>query len=158
MKIALIHKGQAYKPEIQAYLNFFKRIGHECTLFKEIRPELLQGFDLEWHFVGVDHIPRAEGRIKVHEYTSLSIPPLPRWKNQLKKWWNPKPDLRIFQTPSVKEQFRFKDDTPFLFRGPGLGAHFQERSPDTKKEFDFVYLGAMEPARKNRGLSVEYSA
>ena len=93
---------------------------------------------------------KTPDRIKIHEYTSLSVPPLARVKNQLKKRINVKPDMRVFQTEIVKNQFNFEDSVPYLFRGPGIGTHFYNAPQNLNKNFDFVYLGATDAVRETR--------
>ncbi len=98
--------------------------------------------------MGMDMSPKSKNRLKIHEYISLSLPPLPRFKNSIKYYFNTKPDLRIFQNFDVKRELGFSDQVPYLFRDAGLGSHFFDPLQTTKKEYDFVYLGAMDTSRR----------
>lgn len=146
-KIAIIHPGSAYLPEIIAYQSFFARAGFEIAVFQKSDLPNLQDYAVEWHLMGQDRLPKTEVRLKIHEYISPSLPPLAKWKNQLKRWTNVKPDLRIFQNPTVRQAFNFQDDVPFLYRDAGIGAHFFETFA-IKKNYDFVYHGSMHPTRR----------
>lgn len=148
MKIALIHRGNAYKPEALIYKAFFEKNGAQLDILKEIDEQQLSNYDIEWHFAGFDRLSKKTSRIKIHEYTSLSVPPLPKIKNLIKKKFNVKPDLRIFQTESVRRHFNFTDDIPYLFRGPGISeSFFKPPITSIHKSYDFVYLGTMEAVR-----------
>lgn len=148
MRIALIHRGNAYKPEALIYKAFFEKNGVQLDIFKDIDEQQLDNYDVEWHFAGFDRLSKKTSRIKIHEYTSLSVPPLPKIKNLIKKRLNVPPDLRIFHTETVRQQFNFTDDVPYLFRGPGISkAFFKPPATSTTKVYDFVYLGAMEAVR-----------
>lgn len=148
MKIALIHKGQAYKPEIIAYQEYLQAAGYTVDVLKTTTPKLLDAYAIEWHFTGLDSLPKVPQRFKIHEYTSLSVPPFAKVKNQIKKRWNTKPDLRIFQNEQVRLRFGFRDRIPYIYRGPGIGKHFFSTPSNSKKEYDFVYLGAMDAIRR----------
>ena len=147
MRIALIHRGSAYKPEIYAYIDYFQKRNCQVDVFKDFQVNL-DDYQVEWHFMGLDRITKQAGRIKVHEYTSLSIPPYPKFKNWGKKQLNPKPDLRVFHTPIVESNFNFKDNVASRMRGPGLGNQFFEPYNQAEKPFDFIYVGAMEKVRQ----------
>ncbi|HMO38448.1 MAG TPA: glycosyltransferase family 4 protein [Saprospiraceae bacterium] len=146
-RIAFIHPGSAYLPEIEAYQAFLGQHGFLSEVFVQPRPEQLPDFAVEWHFMGMDRLPRVPGRLKIHEYISLSLPPFARWKNRLKRYLNPRPDLRIFHNHLIKKELRFKNKTPFRFRDAGIGAHFFGYQT-AEKRYDFVYHGAMDKARR----------
>jgi len=148
-RLALIHKGNAFKPEISGYRAYFEQRGVSVQVLKRPSLDQLDPFDLEWHFMGTDRLPRRAGRIKVHEYTSSSIPPYARWKNRLKRQYNLRPDLRVFSSGFIQDALGFRDDVPFLFRSaPALASGFFDCTPSLKPEFDLVYLGTLHRSRR----------
>lgn len=149
IRIALIHNGPAFKPELTAYRAFFASRGLEAAVLRRPRPEELRSFDLEWHFTGLDRLPRQEGRIKVHEYTSSSIPPYARWKNRIKRQLNTRPDLRVFSNRFIRDAFGFRDGVPAFYReAPAVASCFLDCAPSRKPEFDLVYLGTLHRSRR----------
>ncbi|WP_315816442.1 hypothetical protein [Paraflavitalea speifideaquila] len=108
---------------------------------KEVR---LHSPEVEWYFMGVDLTPRRPGIVKIHEYSSSSLPPLRRLKDSAKRFYNVRPDFRLFLNGYVQQQFNFRDEVPFGFRDMGitegllLGA--QQTAP---KEYDFIYCGSV---------------
>jgi len=148
-RLALIHKGNAFKPEISGYRAYFEQRGVSVQVLKRPSLDQLDSFDLEWHFMGTDRLPRRAGRIKVHEYTSSSIPPYARWKNRLKRQYNLRPDLRVFSSGFIQDALGFRDDVPFLFRSaPAVASGFFDCTPSLKPEFDLVYLGTLHRSRR----------
>ena len=155
-KIALIHPGNAYLPELEAYRDYFSNAGFDVEILRHPSTKDLQNFAVEWHLLGVDRSPNVPGRLKIHEYISLSIPPFAKWKNRLKRWVNVPPDLRIFHNEAVRSGFGFQDETLALYRGAGVGAHFFENFPIEKK-YDFVYHGAMNKSRRMHFLLEKFA-
>ncbi len=149
-KIAIIHPEKAFLPEVLVYQTYFSKHGFEANVFYHVSAQSLQDYDIEWHFMGMDHLPKAPGRLKIHEYASLSVPPFAKGKNFLKKKLNVQPDLRIFLNSSIREAFGFTDHVPSLIRAPGIGEHFFQSRP-AEKYYDFVYIGATD---KNRRIDI----
>jgi glycosyltransferase involved in cell wall biosynthesis len=149
LQIALIHNGPAFKPELTAYRAFFASRGVKAEVFRRPRPHELRDFDVEWHFTGLDRLPRQKGRIKVHEYTSSSIPPCARWKNRLKRQFNMRPDLRVFSDRFIRDAFAFRDEVPTFYRpAPAVASGFLDCAPSSEPEFDLVYLGTLHRSRR----------
>ncbi len=144
-RIGLIFKGTAYAPEIKAYSAFFNNRGHSFRILKS--SEDLTDEDIEWHFLGTDFSTKQKGRVKIHEYASLSIPPFAKSKNLFKKLINSKPDLRVFNNRFIETSFSFKDNTNFVIRKAGIGSHFFNKQ-NIEKTFDYVYIGAMDSTRE----------
>lgn len=141
MTIAFVHNGKAFLPEIAAYTEFFTARGIEC---KETDPEGLQWLqhDVAWHFMGTDLQKKQEGVFTIHEYTSASMPPAAGAKDIYKRFFNKKPDYRLFLNEYVRAVFSFEDDVPFGFRDMGLPASWLHTTPgNIDKEFDFIYVG-----------------
>lgn len=145
MTIAFVHNKKAFLPEteVEACTQFFKQYGINCVLATKEEASLLPR-QVEWFFMGVDHSRRIPGIIKIHEYSSSSLPPLRRWKDQVKRYYNTRPDFRLFLNEYVQEQFNFRDNVPAGFRDMGitqgllLGA--QQAVP---KKYDFIYAGSV---------------
>ena len=82
-------------PELKAYTDYFTKKGfntihvHEKDLNKF-------DYDIEWHFMGIDIIKSKKNVIKIHDYASLSTPPVAKAKDLIKKTFSKKPDIRIF--------------------------------------------------------------
>ncbi len=146
-KIALIHPGRAYLPELEAYCYYFAQRGWQIDVLNQITENQLLTYDAEWHLLGIDRSSKSPNRLKIHEYISLSVPPGASLKNWLKRTLNTRPDLRIFHNEAVRQGFKFNDGVPFRFRGAGVGQHFFHTTP-TAKRYDFVYHGAMDPTRQ----------
>lgn len=153
-KIVFIHPGNAYLPELEAYDAFFTSHDFTVDIFTKKDKINLSNYDVEWHLMGTDFSPKVAGRLKIHEYISLSLPPFPHFKNQVKYLFNCEPDLRIFHSLVVKQYFNFKDCIPFLFRDAGIGTQFfQIINPE--KKYDFVYHGSMHRSRQiNKLLAI----
>ena len=139
MLIAFVHNEKAFLPEIEAYEKFFATIRVAC---ERVSQKKLDNFnhDVEWHFMGYDRTQKRIGKTKVHEYASASVPPYRKEKDILKKFFNAKPDYRLFLNEYVRQQFSFKDAIPFGFRDMGVYPVSKEINP-VKKEYDFVYAG-----------------
>jgi hypothetical protein len=148
-KIAFIHVGGAYAPELKAYSNYLTNNGFYVDIFKTYDKNALKDFDVEWHIMGVDYHKKNNNRIKIHEYSSLSIPPFAKCKDWAKKQINTKPDLRIFGSPFIQTNLGFNDQLPFLFRKEAAVASiFFNVKNNVPKDFDFVYSGSTHKSRK----------
>ncbi|MCB0572491.1 MAG: hypothetical protein KDC66_22135 [Phaeodactylibacter sp.] len=151
LRIAFILRSPSFHaPEIQAYTRFFARYGVACQVFYQNDAKLLRGYDIEWRLMGLDTAPRQSGRMKIHEYASLSSPPFGRWKDRIKKVANVQPDLRIFLSPTVKKLSQMGDDVPFVFRDMGVAPEFFAPCPEGEKTYDLVYSGNLDAERRPR--------
>lgn len=146
-KIALIHKGSAFAPEIGVYKRILEKEGYFVAVFKEPRETDLNLFDIEWHFMGTDTTQRKPDRVKIHEYVSLSVPPFPKWKDRIKKVFNSTPDLRIFGSNFIEKELGFNDNVPARFRDAGVSPDFFQKTKNIIPEFDFVYSGSTDKTR-----------
>ena len=107
-------------------------------------------FDIEWHLMGFDSFSNFPGRLKIHDYGSVSIPPAGRLKDLVKKILNTPPDLRIAANKFIAQELRFYSDIPVIIRNNGVDAALL--SPTSKPASDdppgFVYVGTMAPQRQ----------
>lgn len=148
MKICFINRGNAFLPEIDAYISFFSK-------FKNIQIELITDntlptdADIEWYFMGMQR--KRNKAITIHEYASSSVPPFGIIKNMLKKKVNCQPDYRLFFSEYVANRFKFNDNIPFGFRGHGI---LQQLTSDIyiPKIYDFIYVGTIEKKRNLNSL------
>lgn len=143
IKILFIRSENAFLPEIDAYIEYFNK----TEMFKAYDSSMILGecrtkdFDVIWEFKGFGGV-KAEEQLLVHEYASLSTGLFPKLKNLLKLTFNPEPDLRIFLNENVKAGFRFNDKIDYSFRDMGIDKRFLQVT-NTKKEYDFVYVGSI---------------
>lgn len=152
MRIAFVHNNKAFLSETEAYQGFFSRYGIDTVL---VNKEQIKNTpcDLEWRYMGTDLSPRRRGVLKVHEYTSTSIPPWRKLKNLGKRWLNVEPDYRLFLNEYVRRSFSFDDDVPYGFRDMGIQEQwFRYAASPSSNEFDFVYLGDLSPVREPEKL------
>lgn len=144
--IVLYHHGKAHLPGIYSYMSVFSKLGINCII--EYREKGFIPFGrIHWKFMGV--VPNNPGndRITVHEYTSLSVPPLPRIKDFVKRAINSKPDMRVFQNNLLKNVYSYNDDVPHFYR-PVICGDIFFKIKDTPKKYDFVYCGTLDSTRK----------
>jgi glycosyltransferase involved in cell wall biosynthesis len=145
MTIVFVHNKKAFLPEteLEACTQFFGQYGINCVLATKKEAELLPR-QVEWFFMGVDHSPRRPGIIKIHEYSSSSLPPLRRWKDRIKRYYNTQPDFRLFLNEYVQEQFNFRDGVPVGFRDMGITQGLLQGAQQVvDKEYDFIYCGSV---------------
>jgi hypothetical protein len=145
MTIAFVHDNRAFLPEteVDACSQFFSQFGINCVLVTKKEVELLTP-QVEWFFMGVDHTARRPGIVKIHEYSSSSLPPLRRLKDRIKRHYNVRPDFRLFLNEYVQQQFKFRDGVPAGFRDMGItGGLLQGAQQAPGKEYDFIYCGSV---------------
>lgn len=152
-KILFVRNPKAYLPEISAYVNYFNKSEHfQAYDSKDLKSDLdLAQFDVIWEFMGRGGTKIESNQLSVHEYVSLSTGRMPRIKNLVKSTLNPKPDLRVFLNPDVKNDFKFNDSVPFVYRDMGINPSFINKGKQPEKEYDFVYTGVIASVR---GLDV----
>ena len=83
-----------YNPEAYAYKNYLSNNNYHVELSKSIKA--LKNTDVIIKFMGLDLISESKNIITIHDYASLSTPPLSKMKNFIKKRINIKPHGRIF--------------------------------------------------------------
>jgi hypothetical protein len=145
-QIICINEGKAYLPELKAYKKYFK--SHNINFidsYKDLNNQFnIKDYDLAWVIMGSDFkklpIP------VVHDYASLSTGKYIFLKDLVKRYFNKKPDLRLFLNYNIKNKMNFRDNIPFLIRDMGIDDVFFNRNMN--KEYDFVYLGSVSKERK----------
>lgn len=125
MKILFVRTGKAFLPEIDAYVKYFNKLegfeAYDSQLLDENYS--IHDFDVIWEFKGFGGV-RDVNKVIVHDYASLSTGSFPKVKNNLKKWLNPKPNLRVFLNQAVRQGFNFNDDIEFCYRDMGIDERF----------------------------------
>ena len=145
MTIAFVHDNKAFLPEteVQACTQFFAQYGISCVLATRQEAQLLSP-QVEWFFMGTDHTRRRPGVVKIHEYSSSSLPPLRRLKDRVKRYYNTRPDLRLFLNEYVQQQFNFRDGVPMGFRDMGITPGLLQGAQQAgDKMYDFIYCGSV---------------
>jgi glycosyltransferase involved in cell wall biosynthesis len=149
VKILFVRTGKAFLPEIDAYVKYFNKLegfeAYDSQLLDENYS--IDDFDVIWEFKGFGGV-RDVNKVIVHDYASLSTGSFPKVKNNLKKWLNPKPNLRVFLNQAVRQGFNFNDDIEFCYRDMGIDERFLSVKSE-EKEYDFVYVGSI---CKGRGM------
>ena len=149
-KILFVRSAKAFLPEIDAYVSYFNNTGR-FRAFDSAQSEASPWsgeYDVVWEFKGFGGIKKGNKRfLLVHEYASLSTGTLPHLKNFLKAKFNPRPDLRVFLNEEVRSGFLFRDNIDFCYRDMGIDPRFLEARSD-RKEYDFVYVGAVSKSRE----------
>lgn len=150
-KIYFVHEGKAAYPEIAAYRHFFEGV----YASEDIAPEALaKRADLAgaicWHMMGFyRHRPAGAGLV-VHDYRSLSVGRLWRAKDWVKRHFNARPDVRIFQNAEMQDLMSFADDVPCILLPMGVPPEVVDlrAAPRPAPSFDFCYIGAMSAERR----------
>lgn len=149
LKISFVHSEKSYLPEINAYEAYFnEQEGIEAQIItnNELKEMKSNDFDVLWKFPGMDMRRNFKDVKVIHEYNSLSTGYFPSFKNYLKKHYNIIPDGKVFLNEKVESDLKTKDKMPAIIRDMGIAKQFFLQN--TKKEFDFVYVGAMGKGRE----------
>jgi glycosyltransferase involved in cell wall biosynthesis len=92
-----------------------------------------------------------KGAVQVHEYASASVAPLAWLKDRIKRWQQPVPHFRVFQSEWVRQRMGFGDTVPeavpYALRDMGVPDAFLTAQALQPPEFDLVYLGEMRRLR-----------
>lgn len=150
MLIHFVHTGDAYLPELQAYVAFIQAAGHQAQVHHQVDTLPPDAAVLWWMCGQVESrlAQRHPLAFHIHEYASASVPPLAWLKDRVKRWRQAVPHYRIYQNNWVRQRMGFGDALPYEFREMGVTANFFD-TPKTpaEHEFDFVYLGEMRRLR-----------
>ena len=150
MTIAFVHPHKSFLPELEAYNHFFSSCGWNCVTIDPSKQKHFES-DVEWRIMGTYSKLKRFAPVLIHEYGSASTPPFRRLKDFLKSCAGQVPDFRIFLNEWVKEQFAFPEDRPYGFRDMGISIPEKKWNPGAK-EFDFIYIGNMDPHRRPEKL------
>ena len=144
MIVGILSNKKSYLPEIIAYKNYF--IENNIKVKISDQELSLKNCDIIIIFCGFFLKKKLKNKFYIHDYSSLSTPPLCKVKDLIKKHFNYKPDLRIFNSKLIKNFMNYNDKVPCVIRSQGVLKTFFQKRP---KEFsyDFLYTGSIE-ARK----------
>ncbi len=156
MTIAFVHNKKALLPGITAYRQFFSQFGIQTEVVSPDELGLVHRH-IEWHFMGKDLSKPREGIYKIHEYASASVPPFAGYKNWIKSFFNTQPDFRLFQNEYVKNCFNFRDSISYGFREVGIPSNWLLSPVHFQKEFDFIYIGSVDPNRNLEPLLEKFT-
>ena len=141
MIVGILSNKKSYLPEIIAYRNYF--IKNNIKVVISDKELLLKNCDIIIMFCGFFLKKKLKNKFYIHDYSSLSTPPLCEIKDFIKKYFNFKPDLRIFNSKLIKNHMNYNDKVPYIIRSQGvLKTFFQKRSNNFK--YDFLYTGSIE--------------
>lgn len=147
MKNILIVRGKkAYLPEADAYKSFFKK-NYNIKIVEKLEKEDLRWADIIWKFMGIDinFFKYKKEQYIIHDYRSLSKDV---YKDKIREKINLKPNLRIFLNEEVKKGFKFEDNILNIKLDMGIDKKFISKNKNEKKEFKFVYCGAINKFRE----------
>lgn len=106
--------------------------------------------DVVHQMMGYDPPWRRYPRPRIHDYASLSTPPLAPLKDWVKRSAQPRPVLRSFLSPYVRDRLSFAGDTPWVLRDMGVPESFyreQEVADGTQRTYDVGYAGSLTVSR-----------
>ena len=144
---------RSYLPELAAYQAHIEGLGHAVQLHTEAHT-VPDGAQAVWWICG--RVPpgqarRLKGAVQVHEYASASVAPLAWLKDRIKRWQQPVPHFRVFQSEWVRQRMGFGDSVPdavpYALRDMGVPDSFLTAQALQPPEFDLVYLGEMRRLR-----------
>lgn len=146
--IHFVHEGKAAYPEVSALREYFGARGFDTTegppdsVVATARPSVC------WHMMGF-YPRRLSSTITIHDYRSLSVGRLARSKDRLKRRFNAKPDLRIFQNQEIRQALAFPESVKTLYLPMGVPEAFiTNRTLSPAPDTDFVYIGSMLDERR----------
>lgn len=146
IKIAILHEGKAYMPEIGAYAAYLNESDEFSADIVSDEAQINDDYDVVWKVMGLDR-KRSNQHALIHEYNTITVGKNAKLKDLLKRILNTKPDGRIFQNKKVHDVFNFKDNQPFIYRDMGISKQYFIDNK-VEKIYDFVYIGTMDPSRQ----------
>ena len=141
MIVGILSNKKSYLPEIFAYRNYF--IKNKIKVIISNQELLLKNCDFIIIFCGFFLKRKLKNKFYIHDYSSLSTPPLCKVKDLIKKYMNYKPNLRIFNSKLIKNQMNYNDNVPCIIRSQGVLKNFFQKRPQ-KFNYDFLYTGSIE--------------
>lgn len=147
INVACINDSNAYLPELHAYREYFqdsKTVRFAVLGNDEAEKQVPGTYDLMYRFMGFCPAWQHCAVPEIHEYHSLSVPPLAQMKDKIKRYANRKPVGRVFLNRAVEETLGFSDEVPGILRDMGVHRRFFEVAAEKPvKEFDIVYCGTV---------------
>jgi glycosyltransferase involved in cell wall biosynthesis len=91
--------------------------------------------------------PRGAAKV-IHDYRSLSTPPLKQLKDCFKRYTQPRPDARIFLSKALKETLGFPEDHNNYIIPMGIPEGILQYRHQQNSKFTFSYVGQINKTRK----------
>jgi glycosyltransferase involved in cell wall biosynthesis len=121
--IFIVHPGKANYPEIAAYTEYFTKIGFFVSSgTKEDYAKMSLGDkknSIVWCIMGF-YPEKFKAKLVIHDYRSLSVGSFVKLKDKLKRDFQPRADIRIFQTAEMEEIMAFRDGVRTLMLPMGV--------------------------------------
>lgn len=142
MRVGVGLTNGAYTPEAYAYKEYLEGKGVSVEL--ALRRDLHATNDINILFMGISPFWSSRScKKEIHEYQSLSVPPLAKTKDFFKWAVNCKPAGRIFLNQTVKEDLGFGEAVPSITRDMGVDKAFYEIERNASPSYDLVYSGSI---------------
>lgn len=145
----LVSEGKAYYSALAAYQKFFAEDFEVTVLHKKDLPRQ-RNLDraIVWQMMGYYPV-RPSARLVIHDYRSASIGRFGALKDMMKRFYNVKPDARIFLNNEVHDRFSFADGVPEFFIDVGVPSGvFDTRLAAIESVYDFCYVGVINRERQ----------
>ncbi|WP_179405215.1 glycosyltransferase [Burkholderia guangdongensis] len=121
MKVFLLHPGRAHYPELDAYASCLAEHGFDVARgdVEAYRACAGSGLRVLWCVMGFyPALPPAD--VVIHDYRSLSVGRLGIVKDGIKRFCQPRPNLRVFQNERLRDALAFRDGVPSLLLPMGV--------------------------------------
>lgn len=150
-KLYFVHEGKAAYPELDAYKKFLAQsFAREDVTQEQAASRSDIAHSVCWHMMGF-YPRRLPARLVIHDYRSLSVGRLRQLKDLMKRLFNAKPDIRIFQNTTVQKALGFNDKVPTILLPMGVPDFIAQHRATVKAvpEVDYCYIGAMSAERRS---------
>jgi len=148
-QIRFVHEGKAAYPDVEAFRSYFGRHydAFECSPVEAAAARNLQD-SVCWYMMGF-YPKKLNCAVTVHDYRSLSVGRFRRGKDLLKRLFNARPDIRIFQNEAIRIALGFRDSERTFYLPMGVPKLFiEKRGMHCEPAVDFIYIGSMLAERK----------
>ena len=142
-QIFIIHNGKANYPEIAAYREYFASeyevLDGDLDAYQAIENK---SNCIAWCIMGF--FPnKIEAKQVIHDYRSLSVGRLPALKDQVKRIFNAKPNLRIFQNTIMEDAMAFNDGIGSCILPMGVPEYIFELAKEKSRKYlaKYCYIG-----------------
>lgn len=146
--IYILHSGKAFYPDIDAYKDYFEPeyevIDGTLSEYKKLKNK---SNTILWCLMGFHH-KNIKAEYVIHDYRSLSVGRFSILKDLIKRFFNIKPDLRIFLNEQVSNIMRFNDCTPSCYLDMGVPKWIFDIKPEADLKGTFCYIGEMSFERR----------
>jgi hypothetical protein len=153
MIVGILANKKSYLPEIFAYRDYF--IENNIKVVISDNELSLKNCDIIIMFCGFFLKKKLSNKFYIHDYSSLSTPPLCNVKDLIKKYLNYKPNLRIFNSKLIKDHMNYNDKVPYIIRSQGVLKNFFQKRPK-KFSYDFLYSGSIETRKGLEKIFFKY--